>query len=74
LSPGWEVMAPAQPSTDWAVSASSRKTTAGSGGAQARIRWASITALSWARLGARRLPATPRLSVGVAAESGARLT
>ena len=51
---GCAEMAPEQPSTDQAVSASSRKMTSGSGGAQARIRWASMTACSWLRLGARK--------------------
>ena len=61
---GCEAMAPVHPSTDQAVSASSRKMTSGSGGAQAKIRWASMTACSWLRLGARqglgRAPLRPR--------------
>jgi hypothetical protein len=43
---GCEAMAPAQPSTDQAASASSWKMTTGSGGAQASIRWALMTACS----------------------------
>jgi hypothetical protein len=43
---GCDAMAPEQPRTDTAVSASNRKMISGSGGAQARIRWASMTACS----------------------------
>jgi hypothetical protein len=43
---GCEEMAPSHPSTDQAVSASNRKMISGSGGAQAKIRWASMTACS----------------------------
>jgi len=46
----------------------------GSGGAQAKIRWPSMTACSWLRLGVRKRRSAPGLLGGGAVGSAATLT